>query len=442
MSAVTPMPRRLPWAPVDERREEAVIPEATQLLIPTFVALCLGALVGLERQVAQEEREREKDFPGVRTFAFTALVGALAVLLTRELGPWIGIALFVAFAAFLVFRYHYDTAKRGDPGYTTEIASLCTFAVGALAQSGNLLVATVVTIVMVALLRSKRALHRAGELLEPTDMEVLIRFLVITGIVLPLLPDQPIDPFFGVLRPRDVWRMVVLISAVSFAGYVLMRVRPQSPNAVITGVLGGLVSSTATAIAYARAAADLRGARSYEALVVVAASTTFLRMAIELAVVNRTLLVHVAAPLAILLLAGFAMARLFHRPDVESKEVPSYENPLNLRVALTFAALYAAVLLMVAGAREVFADAGLFALSALAAVAGADAPTLSLARLTADGAIPPEVAARGVVLVAAATTLSKVGILLAVSRGPFVRRVIVTLLAISALGAALFVWML
>jgi uncharacterized membrane protein (DUF4010 family) len=337
--------------------------------------------VGLERQVAQEERERDKDFPGVRTFAFTALVGALAVLLTDELGPWIGIALFAAFAAFLVFRYYYDTAERGDPGYTTEIASLCTFAVGALAQSGSLLVATVVTIVMVALLRSKRALHRAGELLEPVDMEVLIRFLVITGIVLPLLPDEPIDPFFGVLRPRDVWRMVVLISAVSFAGYVLMRVRPQSPNPVITGILGGLVSSTATAIAYARAAADLRHARPYEALVVIAASTTFLRMAIELAVVNRALLLAVAGPLAALFAVGFVLVWLFHRPGVDSQEMPRYENPLTLRVALTFAALYAAVLLLVAGAREVFADAGLFALSALAAVAGADAPTLSLARL-------------------------------------------------------------
>ncbi len=433
--------RRLACAKVDEPEEEADIPEATQLLIPTFVALCLGALVGLERQVAQDEREGDKDFPGVRTFAFTALVGALAVLLTEQLGPWIGIALFLAFSTFLVLRYYYDAAERHDPGYTTEIASLCTFAVGALAQSGSLLVATVVTIVMVALLRSKNALHRAGELLEPADMEVLIRFLVITGIVLPLLPDQPIDPFFEVLRPRDVWRMVVLISAVSFAGYVLMRMRPQRASYVITGVLGGLVSSTATAIAYARAAAKLSHARPYEALVVVAASTAFLRVAIELAVVNRELLLWVAGPLGIMLSTGLVLAYLFHRPDVESQETPSYENPLNLRVALTFALLYAAVLLTVAGAREVFADAGLFALSALAAIPGADAPTLSLARLSADGALPAPVAARGVILVVSATTFAKVGILLAVSRGPFVRRVAVTLTAISAVGVGLFVWM-
>ena len=119
--------------------------------------------MGLERQVAQEESEGEKDFPGVRTFSFTALIGALAVLVGRELGEWLVVAMFLANATFLVLRYRWDATTRGDPGYTTEIASLCTFAIGALAQMGELLVAAVITIAMVALLRSKRFLHSAAE---------------------------------------------------------------------------------------------------------------------------------------------------------------------------------------------------------------------------------------------------------------------------------------
>ena len=100
------------------------------------MALLLGALVGLERQVAEGESEGEKDFPGVRTFAFTALLGALSVLVSRELGtPLIGVALFLASVAFLVLRYRYAVEARQDVGYTTEIASMCTFAVGALAQA-------------------------------------------------------------------------------------------------------------------------------------------------------------------------------------------------------------------------------------------------------------------------------------------------------------------
>ncbi|MFQ5698610.1 MAG: MgtC/SapB family protein [Myxococcota bacterium] len=416
------------------------------MLLPTFVALCLGALVGLERQVAQEESHGAKDFPGARTFAFTALAGALAVLLSGPLGPWIGPAFFAAIAVFLVLRYQYDAARRDDPGYTTEIASLCTFAIGALAQANQLLVASILTIAMVALLRSKRALHRVGDLLEPADMEVLIRFLVITGIVLPLLPSEPLTALlpmlrpvevWEVLRPSDVWRMVVLISGVSFVGYVLMRLRAGRSSHVLSGALGGLVSSTATALAYARAGSGAERPRTYEALVVLAASTAFVRMAIELTVVNPRLVAAVAPELATMCAAGLVLGYLFHRPDRETGAVPVYQNPLTLRIALGFAAMYALVLVSVSAARFGFRDAGALTLSGLAAVAGADAPTLSLARLARHGVIETALAARGVLIVAIVTTLAKAGLVLAVGRGAFVRRVAGSLTGIAAVGIGL-----
>jgi uncharacterized membrane protein (DUF4010 family) len=412
---------------------------APDVLLLTLVALCLGALVGLERMVAQEESRGEKDFPGVRTFAFLALVGALAVLLARELGELLALGLFAATAAFLVFRYRYDASERGDPGYTTEIASLCTFAVGALAQAGYLLIATVITIAMVALLRSKRVLHRAGELLSPVDMEVLIRFLVITGIVLPLLPDTAYDPY-GVLRPRDVWRMVVLISGLSFVGYVLMRFRAQASSWVATGILGGLVSSSATAAAYARAARDSVAGARFEGLVVLAAATAFIRIGIEVAVVAPQLLPGVALPLGGMCAAALLLGLLRHRPSVPGQSGHTYQNPLTLRTALTFAAIYAVVLVLTAAARDWLADLGTYAVTAAAATVGADAPTLSLARLYASGELPAEVARRGIGWVAVSTTLGKAAILVALGSGPFVTRVVPTLIAVAALGAAIVYW--
>ena len=403
------------------------------------MALCLGALVGLERQVAQGERE-EKDFPGVRTFAFTALVGALAVLVSKELGPWIGVALFLASATFLVLRYRYDASERGDPGYTTEIASLCTFAVGALAQAGQLWVATIITVVMVALLRSKPALHRAGELLSPVDMEVLIRFAVIAVVVFPLLPTQTYDPF-GVLSPRDVWRVVVLISAISFAGYVLMRLGTGRWGHLATGLLGGLVSSTATALAYARAARNAPATRSYEAIVVLAASTMLVRLAIVLAVVSPGLLPGVAPVFGVMFATGLIVGFVRHRPSVETEEQPTYSNPLSLRTALGFALLYALVLLGSAAAGERFAEAGTYVVSGIAALVGGAAPTFSLARLASGGSLSLEAAARGISLVAISTTLGKVGVLLLFGRGPFVGRVVVTLLAMAAAGLAALIWL-
>ncbi len=419
---------------------EVAIPETTQILIPTFVALCLGALVGLERQIAQEERESEKDFPGMRTFAFTGLLGALAVLLMDPLGPWIAVGLFASVAMLIGVRYRYVTSVLKDPGYTTEIASLCTFAVGAIAQSGQLLIATVVTIVMVALLRLKRFLHRAGELLSPTDMEVLVRFLVITGIVLPLLPDETFDPF-GVLSPRGIWWMVVLISGLSFAGYVLVRLGAGYGSYVITGLLGGLVSSTATAFAYARAARDVPEARHYETLVVIAAATVFFRLAIILAVVAPALLPGAAPSLTVMFVVGLGLVFWRHRSAPVSVNRPEYENPLSMRAAFGFALIYAIVLLGAAAAGEYFSSAGTYVVTALAGTVGSDAPTLTLARLAEGGQLTTEVAARGVGLVAIMTTLGKVGVLLVVGRGAFLRRVAATLVVIAAAGAAAVIWL-
>ena len=395
--------------------------------------------MGLERQVAQEERE-EKDFPGVRTFAFTALVGALAVIVSRDLGPWIGVALFLASATFLVLRYRYDTSERGDPGYTTEIASLCTFAVGAIAQTGQLWVAAIITVVMVALLRSKQALHRAGELLSPVDMEVLIRFAVIAVVVFPLLPGETYDPF-GVLSPRDVWRVVVLISGISFAGYVLVRIGAGRRGHLVTGMLGGLVSSTATALAYARAGRDAPATRRYEALVVLAASTALVRLALVLLVVAPALLPGVAPVFGVMFVVGLAMGFLRHRPRVETEEQPSYANPLSMRTALGFALVYATVLVAAAAAGQHYAEAGTYLVTSIAAIVGADAPTLTLARLASSGKLEVGAAAHGVSIVAIVTTLGKVGVLLIFGRGLFVRRVVVTLLAMAAAGLAALLWL-
>ncbi len=369
----------------------------------------------------------------MRTLAFMSLLGALAVLLGRLLHPLIAVALFAAGSTFLVLRYRFDASERGDPGYTTEIASLCTFSVGALAQLGELGIATAITILMVALLRSKRVLHAAGELLSPRDMEVLIRFLVIAGIVFPLLPGQAVDPFYEVVRPRDVWRMVVLISGLSFAGYVLMRVRAGRSGYLVTGLLSGLVSSTAATLAYSRAAREQTEIRHYDALIVFAASTSFVRMGVLLAIVAPATLPSVVLPFGAMSATGLLLGFLRHRPDEGISEQRGFGNPLTMRVAFAFAALYALVLLLLAFARDHFAELGVYGLAAVAALFGADAPSLSLARLTNDGILPAESAAVALAVVEIAATFGKLLILLVVGRA-ISRRVASTLLAIATVG--------
>jgi len=415
---------------------------AVDVLVGTSVAVCLGALVGLERQVSEGESGGAKDFPGVRTFAFTGLLGALAVLVSDSMGPWMGVAVFAATTCFLVLRYRYDVVARDDPGFTTETAALCTFIVGALAQANLLLVATIVTIAMAALLRSKRALHRAGSLLEPADMEALIRFLVITGIVLPLLPNDPIDGLYQVLRPRDVWRMVVLISGVSFVAYALLRFRGGSRALVISGLLAGFVSSTAAIAAYARAARVSEHPEPYETMASLAASTSFLRTLLVVVIVAPSLAAGLALPLLTMTAVGLAIAMLRSSASKPSPDLLQMQNPLQLSTAFTFAGIYAAVLVGLAAAHELSGGIGIYGVSALASVPGADAPTLSLARLYLDKEIDIETATRGVLLVAISSTLAKCAIMCIAARPRFVRQLAPNLVAIALAGGCYFAWYL
>jgi uncharacterized membrane protein (DUF4010 family) len=362
------------------------------------------------------------------------------VLVSRELGQGMGIALFAATVAFLVLRYRYDVAMREDPGYTTEIASLCTFSVGALAQAGQLLVATVVTIAMLVLLRFKRITSKVEELLSPRDMEALIRFLVIAGIIFPLLPDEPLEIFYGVLRPRDVWRMVVLISGLSFASFVLIRLDLGARGVAYQGLLSGMVSSTAATLAYARAARTADDARPYETMAALAASTAPLRMVVTVAFVSPALAIAAAPALLAMFALGLALSLVRHRPQsVESP--PPAENPLTLRLAFSFAAIYAAVLVLIAVVRQRVGEEAVFIPSTLAAVVGVDAPALSLARLVSDGQLGLPTAQVALVLVAVASACTKCAILVFVGRSALARRVASSLAGVAILGAVGAWWL-
>jgi uncharacterized membrane protein (DUF4010 family) len=177
-------------------------------------------------------------------------------------------------------------------------------------------------------------------------------------------------------------------------------------------------------------------ARLYESLIAMAASTAFLRMGVMLWITAPELALRVAFPLGSMLAVGLLLAFTRHRPDAAAPERHEFENPLTMRIAITFAAIYASVLLLLAAARQTLGDAGVFGVSAVAALIGADAPALSLARLAQDGRISIETAALAVVVVAIGTTVGKVGILLVVGRTPFARRVAATLTAVAATGAA------
>src|SRR5499427_7400525 len=206
-------------------------------------ALGLGLLLGLERE---RKRDAELLFGGVRTFALIALLGAVGAFVERELHEgWLVLAAFIALSALVVVSY-ITTASRGELGITTEITALLAFIVGALCGWERIGVASVTTVVCLLLLTLKDFLHHLARRVELADVEATLQFAVISVIILPLLPNQSFGPPpIDVINPYKLWLMVVLIAGLNFLGYLLAQVLRSEHGVVLTGILGGLVSSTA-----------------------------------------------------------------------------------------------------------------------------------------------------------------------------------------------------
>ncbi len=220
------------------------LPELAILFQRFGIALGLGLMIGVER-----EREKEA-FAGIRTFPLIALMGCAAAMLNQVFFPWTFPVTFLILAGFVLVSYIL-TASAGAPGITTEIASLLVFLYGALAWWQMTELAAALAVVTVLLLATKRPLEQLSQRIGPEDIAAALQFGVITLVILPILPDQTYGPL-GVLNPRTIWKMVVLIAAINLVGYGLIKILGSQQGIGLAGLLGGLASSTATALGFSR----------------------------------------------------------------------------------------------------------------------------------------------------------------------------------------------
>src|SRR5436190_783751 len=231
------------------------------------ISLGLGLLIGLQRE------RSDSHLGGIRTFPLISLLGTLCAMLANRFGwaalfgGFIGVAGSLVAANYL--RGRSDPAS--EAGQTTGIAGLLTFALGAYIVNGDWPIAFVAAGIIVVLLHLKAPMHRFVAAMGERDMNAVMQFVVITLIVFPLLPNRPYGPY-KVLNPYDIWRMVVLIVAISLSGYVAYKVLGQRAGIFLSGILGGLISSTATTVSYARRSREARGIHALAVFVVVIAS--------------------------------------------------------------------------------------------------------------------------------------------------------------------------
>jgi uncharacterized membrane protein (DUF4010 family) len=407
-----------------------------EIWIALGASLATGLLIGLERERNPAAKA------GVRTFALLALLGALAALVGgRTQSAWLVPVGLAAVAAMLVAAHAREVAPE-DPGTTTVAAACVTYLLGALAGLGEAGLAGALGIGVTALLYFKPEIEGISTALKRHEQVSVLQFLVASFIVLPILPDRAFGPY-EVINPRNVWLMAVLISGIGLASHVALRIAGERHGVILAGILGGLVSSTATTVLYARRSGESAAMQRFASVAVPLANLVpLVRVALIAAVVAPPLLGSLLPVLGAALAAGLAV-NAFSLRHIEAgapPPVPESRNPAELGAALRFAAFYGAVLFVSAWLSDIAGSHGLYATAAASGLVDIDPIVLSSLNLFGNARLAAYHAVAAIAVAYAANVAFKLGVLFWYDRRLAVR-VLWPLVATLAGGAAGYFWL-
>jgi uncharacterized membrane protein (DUF4010 family) len=405
----------------------------TELLIEVLYAGGIGLLVGFEREHHEyvEDRKapeavagegaghRETSIMGARTFALLSLFG-WATTFGGELFRWLPVAGLICVAAIIVTQYVIGSRREQGIGLTTEVAAMLTFVLGMLVRFDRGL-AVLMGLATTLLLVSKPWVRTVVSKLRRIEITATLQLLILLAIVLPLVPTEPIDPWKA-LPPRKICLFIILIAGISYIGYILSRIFGHRRGAGITGIVGGLTSSTAVTVAMAQTGKRTESMRRPGQLAVFLANTMmFARVIVVTAVLSRSLARELAVPMVAmgLVMLGGALWKWRQGGDDDSEEAeeestaedegPTLENPFALIPALKWGLLLCAVLLGAVLARKAFGHSGLYAAAAASGLADVDAITLAVGKEAAEGALSIGVAALAITIAVVSNTIVKGG---------------------------------
>lgn len=403
--------------------------DLTTLFQQVGIALGLGLLVGLQRESVAAP------LAGLRTFPLITLLGAVCGLLSTKFGGWTIAAGFVAIAAMIIVGNlaMMRASDTNHPGVTTEAAMLLMYGVGALTVSGFSTLAIALGGGAAVLLHFKAEMKGIATKLGD-DLVAIMRFVLIALVILPALPNRNFGPF-NVLNPYEIWLMVVLIVGISLGGYIVYKFFGERAGVVLGGILGGIISSTATTVSYAKRTQKVpKGSRLAAIVIMIASTVVMARVLVEIAIVGPKLLPTAAGPMiAMLVLQLIITAALWvvgrgEEPD----EMPPQENPSELKPALIFAALYAVVLVAVAAAKDYFGRQGLYVVALISGLTDVDAITLSTARLVESARLDAATGWRLILVATLSNLVFKAGTVAVLGS----RRLLVMILALFSIAFA------
>jgi uncharacterized membrane protein (DUF4010 family) len=337
--------------------------------VKIVLVLLLSFLIGLEREERKAAAPRTMFFGGVRTFPLIGLIGYSLALLTRGQPLLMALGL-LAISGFLWLSYWHKLSSTEPAGITTEMSALTTYVLGALVYNGDFWIATTLGVAAVMLLELKTALENLAQRFPPEEILTFAKFLLLTAVILPVVPNRSFTSFH--LNPFKTWVVVVAVSAVAYASYVLQKAAKGEGGIMIAALLGGAYSSTVATVVLARKAKEEGHAHLYSGGILVASGVTFIRILILVAFFSASLTRALAVPYLVLTAAGVGVGWWWsRRSDAEAANVARrFEpgNPLELSAALLFALLFVVILTLTQLAAAHLGKGGVFALGALTGV--------------------------------------------------------------------------
>ena len=343
-------------------------PEAFKIVLVLF----LSFLLGLERE-GHKVPGGHYLFGGVRTFPLIGLIGyAMALVSGAQLLP---VALgFVVVGAFLLVSYRHKLTAAGDAGVTTEVSGLLTYLLGAVVSAGYIWIAVTVVVASMLLLELKTGLESLSERIPTEEVVTFTKFLLLTVVILPAVPNEELTPFH--LNPFRTWLIVVAVSAVSYLAYVLQKLTAKRGGIQLAALLGGAYSSTVITVALARRARREAWPNLFAGSMLLASGVMYLRIVVLLAIFNGALLAPLLVPFLALAFAAALVGFLWSRVPDREGEAPRREyearNPLEIRAAFLFAAIFVAILVATNLVLTKFGRVGIFSLAAVMGCADVD----------------------------------------------------------------------
>lgn len=372
-----------------------------------IISMVLGFAIGLQREMNILYANRKEDFGGARTFSMIGVIGYLAALISLQT-PLLLPVVTVVVGALLLGAYVINSTPGIENGVTTEFSAFATFLAGTMLAYEPEAVSVFVAIMVLFILNIKEKIRTYVKVIEKKDLNAAIIFLMMTFVVLPVLPNSPIDPwaYFNLYK---IWLMVVLVAGISFFGYIAVRMVGATHGIGLAGFFGGLVSSTAVTLSLGRRGKDAPLlSKNLSIGIALACSIMLVRVFVEMYVINPPLAKQILLPVIVATVVGYAyIGYLFFTAKKETiiQEL-TFKNPFEMTEALMLGLLFGAVLALIKFANNTFGDSGVYIVSFIAGSADADAIALSLASFAKTG-LSSITALNAVILAIIANSMAK-----------------------------------